>query len=98
MKALEFLRVSTQEQGGDDRAGLPRQREANAQTIRKHDLAILKRITVIDVSGTSVLHAPEIKEMINLMRSGQIGGVVVADWDRLIRLDNFNDFAFGICQ
>lgn len=93
MKAVEFLRVSTQEQGSDDRAGIPRQRQANAQTIGKHNLSILKTITIIDVSGTSVLHTPEVKELITLMNSGQISGVVVADWDRLIRLDNFNDFA-----
>ena len=93
MKAIEFLRVSTQEQGTDDRAGIPRQKEANAQTIQKHDLTIIKTITIIDVSGTSVLYTPEVKEMIALMQSGQIAGVVVADWDRLIRLDNFKDFA-----
>ena len=93
MKAIEFLRVSTQEQGKDDRAGLPRQRQANAQTIQKHDLTIIKTITIIDVSGTSVLHTPEVRELLTLMKSGQVDGVVVADWDRLIRLDNFKDFA-----
>ena len=93
MKAIEFLRVSTQEQGTDDRAGIPRQRQANAQTVQKHDLTIIKTITIIDVSGTSVLHTPEVRELLTLMKSGQVDGVVVADWDRLIRLDNFKDFA-----
>ena len=93
MKAVEFLRVSTQEQGNDDRAGLPRQKEANALTIHKHNLAIIKTIRIVDVSGTSVLHTPEVKDLISTMHSGQIQGVVVADWDRLIRLDNFNDFS-----
>ena len=93
MKAVEILRVSTQEQSGDDRAGLPRQQEANRQTIQKHELTLIKTIQIIDVSGTSVLHTPEIQSVIQMMHSGQIGAVVVADWDRLIRLDNFNDFA-----
>jgi site-specific DNA recombinase len=93
VKAVEILRVSTQEQGSDDRAGLSRQKVANLQTVRNHGLTIIKTIEIIDVSGTSVLHTPEIREMIQMMRSGQIRGVVVADWDRLIRLDNFNDFA-----
>lgn len=93
MKAVEILRVSTQEQSGDDRAGLPRQKEANLHTVQKHGLTVIKTIQIIDVSGTSVLHTPEINEMIQMMHSGQIGAVVVADWDRLIRLDNFNDFA-----
>jgi site-specific DNA recombinase len=93
VKAVEIIRVSTQEQGSEDRAGLPRQKVANLQTVNKHGLTIIKTIEIIDVSGTSVLHTPEIRGMIQMMRSGQIGGVVVADWDRLIRLDNFNDFA-----
>ncbi len=93
MKAVEFLRVSTQEQGDDDRAGIPRQKAANALTIQKHQLTIIKTITILDVSGTSVLQTPEIKDLLILMHSGAINGVVTADWDRLIRLDNFNDFA-----
>ncbi|MFH1672475.1 MAG: recombinase family protein [Pseudomonadota bacterium] len=93
MKVIEFLRVSTQQQGGDDRAGLPRQREANALTIRKHNLTLVKTVTIVDVSGTSVLHAPEVKELLQLVKSAYIKGIVVADWDRLIRLDNFRDFA-----
>ena len=93
INVVEFLRVSTQEQGGDDRAGLPRQKAANASTVAKHGLSIVKTIQIVDVSGTSVLHAPEVQEMISLMRSGQVQGVVAADWDRIIRLDNFNDFA-----
>ncbi|WP_319405793.1 recombinase family protein [uncultured Desulfosarcina sp.] len=93
IKVIEFLRVSTEEQGSDDRAGLSRQKEANARTIQKYDLAVIKTITLIDVSGTSVVHTPEVKDLISLMVAGQIQGVVLADWDRLIRLDNFNDFA-----
>ena len=93
MKAIQFLRVSTQEQGNSDRTGLPRQREANAITIEKHSLTLIKTITIIDVSGTSVLHTPEVKELLSLIESPDIAGVVVADWDRLIRLDNFRDFA-----
>ena len=91
MNVVEFLRVSTQDQANNDRAGIPRQKEANARTIQKHNLTIFKTITLIDVSGTSVLDTPEVKNLIDLMCSGQIAGVVVADWDRLIRLDNFND-------
>ena len=93
MKAIEFLRVSTQEQGNDDRAGLPRQREANARTIKKHNLNIVRTITLKDVSGTSVLHTSEIKELFSLIESDGISGVVVADMDRLFRPDNFKDFA-----
>jgi len=65
----------------------------NAHTAEKHKLTVIRSIQIIDVSGTSVLHTPEVRELISLMHAGQIQGVVVADWDRLIRLDNFNDFA-----
>ena len=93
MKVIEFLRVSTQEQASDDRAGLPRQKEANALTIRKNNLTLIKTITLTNVSGTSVLHAPEVKEMLLMIKSGDARGIVVADWDRLIRLDDYRDFA-----
>ncbi len=94
MKAIEFLRVSTAEQAEDDRAGLPRQREANARTIVRHGLEIVKTITLINVSGTSVLEAPEVKEMLSIVESNDIKGIVVADWDRLSRLSKFTDVAY----
>jgi DNA invertase Pin-like site-specific DNA recombinase len=93
MKIVEFLRVSTEDQGSENRGGLPRQREANALTIKKHNLTVVNTISVIDVSGTSVMHAPEMQEMLRVICSDEIGGIVVADLDRLIRLDNFKDFA-----
>ena len=93
MKAIEFLRLSTEEQGAECHAGLPRQKEANAATIKKHGLSIVRTISVTDVSGTSVLLAPEVQELLRLICSDEIKGVVVADLDRLIRLDNFKDFA-----
>jgi DNA invertase Pin-like site-specific DNA recombinase len=93
MKVIEFLRVSTEDQGGENRAGLPRQREANALTAKKHKLSVIKTISIIDVSGTSVMQTPEVQELLSLIKTIDVGGVVVADWDRLIRLDNFRDFA-----
>jgi len=92
-KVIEFLRVSTEEQSKEGREGLPRQKEANALTIRRHKLSVVRTITLIDVSGTSVLQSPEVNKLLDTMHAGAIDGVVVADWDRLIRLDNFRDFA-----
>ncbi len=93
MKVIEFLRVSTEDQGSENRGGLPRQREANALTIKRHNLTVIKTISIIDVSGTSVMLAPEVKDMISIICRKEVGGVVIADWDRLIRPDNFKDFA-----
>jgi site-specific DNA recombinase len=93
MKAIEFLRVSTSEQGQDDRAGIPRQMQVNAMTAKKFHLTIIKTVRMVDVSGTSVLQTPEVKELLQLIKSPDVSGIIVADWDRLIRLDNFRDFA-----
>jgi len=93
MKVVEFLRVSTQEQSNEDRAGLPRQKQANLRTVEKHNLEVVETITLIDVSGTSVLQTPEIQELVALIHRKDIVGVLVADWDRLIRVHNFRDFA-----
>jgi DNA invertase Pin-like site-specific DNA recombinase len=92
MKVAEILRVSTKEQNSEDRAGIPRQQAANAKTVQKNGLSSIKVFKIIDVSGTSVLHTPEIKALIQMMYSKQIGGVVVSDWDRLLRVDNWTDF------
>ena len=93
MKAIEFLRVSTEEQGAEDRAGLPRQKVANATTIKKHGLSITRTITITDVSGTSVMQTPEVQELLGLIRSDEIKGIVIADLDRLMRIDDLRDFA-----
>ncbi len=96
MKAIEFLRVSTPEQAKDDRAGLPRQREANARTIERFGLEIVKTLELIGVSGALVLEAPEVKEMLSMIESDEIKGIVVADWDRLGRFVKLMDSAYFI--
>jgi len=42
MNAIEFIRVSTQGQGREDRAGPERQRESNKRTIERHSIKIFK--------------------------------------------------------
>ena len=93
LKVVSFLRVSTQEQGNDKKAGLSRQQVVISGIIERYKLNLVKTITIIDVSGTAVRHTPEVKEMLSLMDANQISGVVVADIDRLIRLDDFRDFS-----
>jgi len=94
MRVAELVRLSTEEQMGDGRVGLIRQKEENATTIKKNKLFLDHTIELIDVSGTSVLKTPEVQNLINQMRAGVIQGVVVADLDRLMRLDDFRDLAF----
>jgi len=93
---VELLRVSTADQAEDDRAGLPRQEEANRRTIERHNLDVISVVRLVDVSGASTMSAPEIQDMLQLIRVGTARGLVVADLDRLIRPDDWT--AYGIFQ
>ena len=46
-----------------------------------------------DVSGTAVLRAPEMQELLRLIESPDIHGVVAKEFSRLMRPDNFKDYA-----
>jgi DNA invertase Pin-like site-specific DNA recombinase len=90
---LSIIRVSTKEQSQNDRTGLKRQ-ESNLQLIyERHNLKNQKTYAVIDVSGTSVLKTPEYKELIQKLQSPDIDGVAVSEFDRLMRLDNFDQLS-----
>lgn len=90
---VELLRVSTADQAEEDRAGIPRQAEANRRTIARHGLRVVRQYRLEDVSGASILFAPEIADMLALLRSGQARGIVAADFDRLLRPDDFRSLA-----
>lgn len=93
---IELLRVSTSDQADNDRAGLPRQQEANRRTIERHDLDVVRQVRLVDVSGACTLAAPEVQEMIRMIQSGQARGIVLADLDRLLRPDDWT--SFGVFQ
>lgn len=90
---VELLRVSTAEQADDDRGGLPRQQEANRRTIERHNLNVVGQVRLVDVSGACTQDAPEIQEMLRMIRTGQAHGLVLADLDRLLRPDDWNTFS-----
>src|SRR6185295_9769205 len=46
-----------------------------------------------DVSGASVLLAPEIQTLLTLMESPEIHGVVAREFSRLMRPENYADYA-----
>ena len=96
MKAIEVPGAIGFAAKAEHRAGLPRQKEANAKTIEKYNLRITKTITLEDVSGTAVLHTPEFQSLLSDIKSPEISGVVVADMDRLSRFDNYRDW--GLLQ
>ena len=90
---LELIRVSTEGQASEDRGGIPAQREVNRRTARAYKLHIVRSIEIVDVSGASVLRSPEMKELLRLMESPDIHGVVTKEFSRLIRPENFTDYA-----
>lgn len=92
-RVIELLRVSTAGQADSDKASLPTQRAVNRQTAVAYGLTIVKTIELSDVSGAQVLLAPEIQEMLRLMNDPEIHGVIVREFSRLMRPENFGDYA-----
>ena len=92
-RCIELLRVSTIGQADADRASLPSQRTVNRQTASRYDLAIIHTIEMAGVSGAAVLLAPEMQEMIRLIADPMIHGVITREFSRLMRPENFADYA-----
>jgi DNA invertase Pin-like site-specific DNA recombinase len=92
-RAIELIRVSTESQAGDDRASIPAQRAVNRRTAAQYGLHIVRTIEISDVSGAAVLLAPEMQEMMRLMVAPEIHGVVAREFSRLMRPENFSDYA-----
>lgn len=92
-KVIELIRVSTGSQASSDRASIPAQRTVNRRTCLQYGLEIARSIEIADVSGASVLLAPEIQDLMRLMQSPAIDGVVAREFSRLMRPENFADYA-----
>ncbi|MGA8678398.1 MAG: recombinase family protein [Candidatus Acidiferrales bacterium] len=92
-RVIELIRVSTQAQAGDDRAGIPAQREINRRTAKIFDLKIVKTVEIVDVSGASVLASPEMQNLLRLIESPDIAGVVTKEFSRVIRPGKLTDLA-----
>jgi DNA invertase Pin-like site-specific DNA recombinase len=92
-KVIELIRVSTEGQASADHASMPAQRAVNQRTCAQFGLEIVRSIEISDVSGACVLMAPEMQQLIQSMRSPEIHGVVAREFSRLMRPENFEDFA-----
>jgi len=90
---IELIRVSTEGQASEDRAGIPAQRESNRRTALAYGLTIVKSIEIVDVSGAAVLSSPQMQELLRLMESPDIHGVVTKEFSRLMRPEKFTDYA-----
>jgi DNA invertase Pin-like site-specific DNA recombinase len=90
---LELIRVSTEAQAAQDRASIPAQRTVNRRTCAQYGLEIVKSFEISDVSGASVLLAPAMQQLLARMQSPEIHGVVAREFSRVMRPDNFADYA-----
>jgi len=90
---IELIRVSTEEQAGEDRAGIPAQRDANRRTATAYGLTIVKSVEIVDMSGAAVLSSPQMQELLRMMESPEIHGVVTKEFSRLMRPEKFTDYA-----
>jgi len=92
-RVIELIRVSTERQAADDRASIPAQHAVNRRTCQQYGLEIVRSIQMSDVSGTTVLLTPEIQQLMQLMESPEVEGVVAREFSRLMRPENFADYA-----
>lgn len=92
-RVIELVRVSTSGQAGEDRASIPSQKAINRRTAEAYGLSIVRTIEMSDVSGTAVLLTPEIQGMVRLMQDPEVHGVVAREFSRLMRPENFLDYA-----
>jgi DNA invertase Pin-like site-specific DNA recombinase len=92
LKAIGLIRLSTQEQAQEGRAGIDRQRNDIAIAARVHCLDVVRVVEVIE-SGTKVRGQADFQQIFRELKSGSVDGVVCSNLDRLVRPDCFEDFA-----
>src|SRR5207249_8511534 len=59
---------------------------------RAYGLEVVKTIEILDVSGSAVLRSPEMQQLLDLIKSPEISGVLAKEFSRLMRPDNFADY------
>ena len=87
---VELIRVSTETQAAEGRAGIPAQRAANQKTCRQYGLRIVETVELVK-SGTDVAQTPEMAHVLELVAQGRARGIVLAEYSRLFRPDRWAD-------
>lgn len=85
-----LVRVSTTGQAGDERGGLPRQRAAVGEAVRRHGLTVVRAFELPGVGGDRVSTTPAWAEIRALLAQGRIRGVVCDAVDRLCRASDLD--------
>lgn len=92
-QAIELIRVSTDAQAKEDRGGLPAQRAACKDIAKRNNLKVKWTVEMAGVSGAAVMSSKEMQQLIQILKSGQCGGVIMKEASRLMRPENFEDWA-----
>ena len=92
-KVISLVRVSTQEQAEDDRAGIPAQQESVGRIIARYELDCIDTVVLTNVSGTATFQCPDILRLLQRLASNEVSGLVITRMDRLLRPDKYGDFA-----
>ena len=95
-RAIVLIRVSTEQQAGQDRNGLQAQREACKRLVKQHQLTADPPIELVDVSGAAIMATPEMQELIRLLYSGQYSALVVREFSRALRPQNYDYLLFQV--
>lgn len=90
-RVASLVRVSTLEQAQEGRGGLAGQKAAIERVVRSEDLTVIRHFEIVDTSGADVFFTPEMQEICELVRQGQIGGIVASELDRLVRPTEFSE-------
>ena len=89
MKLVGLIRVSTEEQAADGRAGIARQQHEIEQIASREGADLIKVVTLIDVSGSDVGETPEWQnQVVPQLRAG--AHLVVDEISRVARPDKFD--------
>ncbi len=99
MKLLGIARVSTEEQAGDNGAGLNRQHDAIHHVVEANGATLIAIVNIVDVSGSDVGTSKEwLTQVLPIIADPDVH-IAIDALDRLIRASNFA--AFGVlaaCQ
>ncbi len=71
---------------------MPAQHAINQRTARTYGLEIVDCIELVNVSGAAVLRTPEMQRLLKKIEDPTIHGVVVREFSRVMRPENFADY------
>src|SRR5471030_254522 len=94
-KGVALVRVSTAGQADESRAGIPAQREAIRKIAAAYSIQIAPEhhFELTDVSGASVLLSTDYQRFLRVLERPDISAVVTKEFSRLMRPENFGDYA-----